>query len=84
MRRYRTSSEETPALLRELDGIIANDRYFLSARAEGYRAKTPARPGPRAFATAEGLRAAAGRRSQKTAPRVKSKPYPRNDVRERH
>ena len=45
MRRYRTSSEETPALLRELDGIIANDRYFLSPRVQkGYRAKL--RPAP--------------------------------------
>ena len=34
MRRYRTSSEETPALLRELDEIIANDRYFLSPRVQ--------------------------------------------------
>jgi hypothetical protein len=32
------TDEEADALLRELDGIIANDRYFLSPRVQTLRA----------------------------------------------
>jgi hypothetical protein len=32
------TDEETAALLRELDGSIANDRYFLSRRAQTLKA----------------------------------------------
>jgi hypothetical protein len=32
------TDEETAALLRELDGIIANDRYFLSPRVQTLKA----------------------------------------------
>jgi hypothetical protein len=34
----KLSDEEADALLRELDGIIANDRYFLSPRIQTLRA----------------------------------------------
>jgi hypothetical protein len=41
------TDEETAALLRELDGIIANDRYFLSPRITTLRAiRTKLRPEP--------------------------------------
>jgi len=40
-------TEETSALLRELDGIIANDRYFLSPRITTLKAiRTKLRPEP--------------------------------------
>ena len=32
------TDEETVALLREIDAIIANDRYFLSARVQTLKA----------------------------------------------
>jgi hypothetical protein len=41
------TEEETAALLRELDGIIANDRYFLSPRITTLKAiRTKLRPEP--------------------------------------
>ena len=42
------SDEETAALLGELDGIIANDRYFLSPRITTLKAiRTKLRPEPK-------------------------------------
>ena len=81
------SDEEAAALTQELRETVENDRYPFSPRIrtlKGILAKLRPEPVRRAPTAAEGVRAAAGRRSQKTAPRVKSKPYPRNDVRERH
>jgi hypothetical protein len=41
------TEEETAALLRELDGIIANDHYFLSPRITTLKAiRGKIRPGP--------------------------------------
>jgi hypothetical protein len=41
------TDEETAALLRELDGIIANDRYFLSPRVQTLKAiRNKIRPEP--------------------------------------
>jgi hypothetical protein len=41
------TDEETATLLRELDGIIANDRYFLSSRITTLRAiRAKIRPEP--------------------------------------
>jgi hypothetical protein len=41
------TEEETAALLRELDGIIASDRYFLSPRITTLKAiRTKLRPEP--------------------------------------
>jgi hypothetical protein len=41
------TEEETAALLRELDGIIADDRYFLSPRITNLKAiRTKLRPEP--------------------------------------
>jgi hypothetical protein len=43
--RLDLTDEETAALLRELDGIIANDRYFLSPRVQTLKAiRTKIRP----------------------------------------
>jgi hypothetical protein len=58
------TDEETAALLRELDGIIASDRYFLSPRVQTLKAiRNKIRPEPPLKATtdAQALRAAASR-----------------------
>ena len=81
------SDAETEALIHELSGTINYARYPLSPRIQTLRAifaKLTPEPAREPLPPPMGLCAAAGRRSQKTAPRVKSKPYPRNDVRERH
>jgi hypothetical protein len=44
------TEEETTALLRELDGIIAGDRYFLSPRIQTLKAiRNKIRPEPPAY-----------------------------------
>jgi hypothetical protein len=58
------TDEETAALLRELDGIIASDRYFLSpagADVEGDQKQDPAGASAKGATAAQALRAAAGR-----------------------
>jgi hypothetical protein len=55
------SDEETAALLRELDGIIDNDRNFLSPRIrdiDGDLRQAPAAVGARAPTAAQALRVA--------------------------
>jgi hypothetical protein len=73
------TDEQTAALLKELDSLIAADRFPFSPRIQmlkAIRTKLRPEPGARAVARAEAVRAAASYHSEKTATRVKSQPGP--------
>jgi len=65
------TEDETVALLRELDGIIASDRYFLSPRVQTLKAiRTKLRPEPDGIDRRRRLSRVSRRRSGEGGPLV--------------